>query len=801
MSPLASSSKFELFVALKHVSTRRRQTILSVTAVALAVSISLIFTSLGNGSQELLTDIVEEKLPHVRISPAEGEKYIHLYRGLLERVAAIEGVRSFSATLSTSATISFEEKNRNALLRGVDPADENAIYKIDDSMVEGEFFDILDGKNVVMGFKLADDLDLLVGDRVEVSFPRAQTTDLELVGTFDTGTPLDESFAYVSLRTARDFLDEGDVISSVELRLLEIRDAERIASAIDDLGYEATSWQENNPEIVRSINVGGFWRSLSIFFVMIIAAFGIAAIMNMLVLEKTREIGMLLALGADRSNLLKIFIYESGILGLVGGLFGCILGLLGILALGSFRFEITAGGRDLSSIPLVIDPTNFPTYVLLALGLSLLAGAYPAYRASGLDPVDALKGAEMGWRRRGRWRPTFFEERFACRCISLGFVIAVATRHILSNRRGTAFTLLSVGVAVGVIIMSLGLTSGVRTEIVASTIEKNPHLYVEPKEDEEYLHLYRTISERVWEYPGVVAVSPRLVGQGAARHRDNVEGVEFIGVEPGPEDLLMNVQNSTLVGEFSELKYRRSSAFLGSKLADNLEIRPGESFDLVLKDRRVRLKVAGLVEKGTVKDSNLVYLPLKTAQELMGEGDVVSEIGVRLSDFEEAPAAAVDLKRSLHRETSSWQEFSREIARFVGTQSRINLIFYSMILAISGFVIANTTIMIISRRTREIGILMAMGAERGSILKIFILENLLLALPGGLLGSMVGLLAGRLISTYGPSGFGGVPLTFSLRPELVAYSVLFALALNFLSGLYPAIRASKLDPVEAIASD
>jgi lipoprotein-releasing system permease protein len=109
--------------------------------------------------------------------------------------------------------------------------------------------------------------------------------------------------------------------------------------------------------------------------------------------------------------------------------------------------------------------------------------------------------------------------------------------------------------------------------------------------------------------------------------------------------------------------------------------------------------------------------------------------------------------------------------------------------------------MIISRRTREIGILMAMGADRGSILKIFILENLLLAVPGGVLGSIVGLLAGRLISTYGPSGFGGVALTFSLRPELVAYSLLFALALNFLAGLYPAIRASKLDPVEAIASD
>jgi len=799
LSPHAKS--FELFIAIRHVASRRRQTILSVGAVALAVSISLIFTSLGNGSQMVLTEIVEEKLPHVRITPDGKEKYIHLYRGLLDRVAAIEGISSTSATLSTQATISFKEKRRNALLRGVDPTAEDAIYKISSSMVEGDFFEIQDGKKVVMGSRLVERLGLKVGDRVDATFPGAKSTDLRVVGIFDTGTPLDETVAYVSLRTAKEFLDEGDVVNSIELRLLDIYDAERVAAAVGDLGYEAAPWQETNPEIVRSIEVGGFWRSLSIFFVMIIAAFGIAAIMNMLVLEKVREMGMLLALGADRSDLLKIFVLESGVLGLLGGLLGSVLGLLGILALGSFRFETTAGGRELTSIPLVIDPWNFPAYMIMAVALSLLAGAYPAYRASKLDPVEALRGAEAGWRRRTGWRPTFLEEVLACRCISLGFETAVATRHIISNRRGTAFTLLSVGVAVGVIIMSLGITEGVIGEIVAGTIEKNPHVYIEPKEDEEYLHLYRTISERIWDRPEVVAVSPRLVGQGAARYRDNVEGVEFIGVDPGSEDLLLNVQASILEGDFSDLRYGRRSAFIGVKLAENLGIKPGDAFDLVLKDRTVRLKVAGLVEKGTAKDSNLVYIPLKTAQVLVGEGDVVSEIGVRLSNFEDAPAVAEDLGSALHLETSTWQDFSREIARFVATQSRINLIFYSMIIAISGFVIANTTIMIVSRRTREIGIMMAMGADERSILMIFLFENLILALPGGILGSIVGLAAGRTIATFGPTGFGDVPLTFTLRPELVVYSILFALCLNFLAGLYPALRASKLDPVEAMAQD
>ena len=798
---LPPASRFELFIALRHVATHRRQTLLSVTAVALAVSISLIFTSLGNGSQELLTGLVEEKLPHVKILPEGEEEYLHLYRSLLDRIADIEEIRSYSGTLSTQATISFKENRKNALLRGIDPFQEDAIYKISGSMREGELFALLGGSNVVMGFKLADELDLKLGDTMQASFPRASDARLKLVGVFDSGTPLDESMAYISLETARSFLDEGDVINSIELKLYDIDQAQSVAESIDGLGYNAMSWKESNPEIVRSIEVGGFWRSLSIFFVMVIAAFGIAAIMNMLVLEKVREMGMLLALGAGRYNLLGIFIYQSGILGLLGGVLGCFLGLLGIVALGSLRFGITAGGRELSSIPLVIDPWNFSTYLLLALALSIMAGAYPAYRASRLNPVDALRGSEGGGGKRRIWRPSFLEERLACQCLSLGFEMAVAARHILSNRRGTAFTLLSVGVAVGVIIMSLGITEGVRAAIVANTVEKNPHLYIEPEPGEDYLHLYRSLSDKIWDYPGVVAVSPRLVGQGAARFRENVAAVEFTGVDPGPEYLLMSLQGAIKSGDFFDLRYGRNYAFLGTELAESLEIRPGERFDLVQKDRLMRLRVAGLVEKGTAKDYNLVYLPLGTAQDLVGQGDVVSEIGVKLSDFEAAPRAAEELKYILNKESSSWQEFSREIARFVSTQSRINLIFFSMILLISGFVIANTTIMIISRRTREIGIMMAMGASRKSILKIFLMESLILALPGGILGSLVGLAVGRMIAAFGPTGFGGVSLSFNLRPDLMAYSILFALVLNFLAGLYPSIRASRLDPVQAIGSE
>ena len=117
-----------LIIALRHVIRRRRQTFLSVLAVALAVSISIIFSSLINGQQQILTNLVEEKLPHVVVEPREGEDFIHLYNSLLDRIVSQPGLRSTAASLSTPATLSRKDKTKNALLKGADPLDIDKIY-------------------------------------------------------------------------------------------------------------------------------------------------------------------------------------------------------------------------------------------------------------------------------------------------------------------------------------------------------------------------------------------------------------------------------------------------------------------------------------------------------------------------------------------------------------------------------------------------------------------------------------------------------------------------------------------------
>lgn len=385
------------------------------------------------------------------------------------------------------------------------------------------------------------------------------------------------------------------------------------------------------------------------------------------------------------------------------------------------------------------------------------------------------------------------------------FELAVARKHISSDPKMVLFAVLSVALAIGVIVVLMGINEGYRNDLVSSTVENNPHIVVDPKENEDYITLYRTLSSIIWKYPQVEAVSPRLLGKAGAKYKDKVRGVSFIGADPMKEDPLMNVQKDMIWGNYSDLAFKRRGAVLGAKLAEDLELKPGDQFTLVRQNRSIKLEVVGLIRTGTGSDQTLVYLPLKTAQEILGVNDVVSEIGVRLSDIYAAPAIASDINSKTHYKAESWQEQNKDILQVLDTQKVILYVFYGLIFVIAGFGVANTMIMTVTRRTKEIGILMAMGATRRSIVKIFLAESLILGPPAALLGSALAYGTAKLIEAYPvelPSDVYIVSrLTVLLTPQTFVLAVVFALMVNFLAGIYPAYKASRLDPVEAIGSE
>ena len=381
---------FELSVVMRHIAYRKRGTFLSVAAIALAVAISLISVSMQDGFQGMLFDIIVEDLPHVTVTPREGDDYIYLYRSLMERIWSIPGVIAVSPGLGSEVTFTYKDNVESVALTGSNPDDADRIYHIGKYVFQGDLPSIQNGKKTVIGEKLADRLKVKLGQTVYAGIPGEGGGSLVVSGIFRLPTGWPENIAFVSLSTARDFSGKGDVVSSVDIKLEDVYLADGVAANLQGYGYKAESWQTLYPEILKTLAIEQFQNRLIMLLIMIIAAFGIGSVMYMLVNEKTSEIGMFMAMGASGKNIRNIFLIESGILGLMGGVLGGVLGLLVALYLQSLEIKMQAPGGQEIALPVVINAGSFLTIVLVAAALSVIAGMYPAWKASRLDPAIAI---------------------------------------------------------------------------------------------------------------------------------------------------------------------------------------------------------------------------------------------------------------------------------------------------------------------------------------------------------------------------------------------------------------------------
>lgn len=385
------------------------------------------------------------------------------------------------------------------------------------------------------------------------------------------------------------------------------------------------------------------------------------------------------------------------------------------------------------------------------------------------------------------------------------YELKIALRQVLSRKKQTLFAILAVALAVAVITVMMAMLSGFQDELVTSSIENNPHIVISPQdEEEEFIHLYRHTSTLVAEKEGVTAVSPKYLGQAALEYRDNAEGVSLQGVDPQAEENVMRVSEDVVEGDFIALVHTRYGILLGDKLAENLEVHVGDKVDAVFPgSKTTSFKVIGLIHTGTAADEVTAYARLDSVQEFFNEPGVVSTIGVRVADPYQADAIAASIERETGLDAVSWIEANAEILNLLETQMVFVNIFYLLIYGIAGFGIANTLITIVSQRTREIGILKAMGASQKSIMAVFLFQSLVLGTMGLVLGIILGYIVTIALQSYKievpqEMYFGLQTLPLEVKFLNFLYASFFALIVNLISGIYPARKAAKLDPVKAI---
>jgi lipoprotein-releasing system permease protein len=364
-----------------------------VGAIALAVMVLTISHGFTVGFSEELYNTTVSKLPHVSVSPQEDKDYIYLYRPLIDEIGKIEGVTATSPFLTGKASFKFKTNSSNAELKGVIPSQENNISFIEADMVKGNFQELEFSRNtVVIGLKLADKLGVNLGDSVEISFPNANPLSLRVAGIFFTGSPLDESLTYTSLDTAQRFYDVSDVVNGISVKLNDFNRDREVAADIKKTGYKAKGWTETNPAILQTIAIRNTSNNIILGLIVIIASFGVVSTLNLSVIGATSQIGMLRAMGATVSSIRKIFILQSGILGLLGALAGAITGVAISLAWGQYKIPLSSSQlySGPTTIPIIIRVEDVLVIIIAVFLLNLIAGIYPAQQAAKLDPVKAI---------------------------------------------------------------------------------------------------------------------------------------------------------------------------------------------------------------------------------------------------------------------------------------------------------------------------------------------------------------------------------------------------------------------------
>jgi len=396
---------FELIAAFRFLREGRFQTVLILSGVAVGAAVIVFLVALITGLQDDLIARTLGTQPHIVlrppddvarsvVRPAPGEtvdalvekraqrlRSIDGWQRALADAAATPGVTAASPMVSGPAFAARGSAQKSVALLGIEPERYTRIVPVHTRLVAGRFR--VTGEDAVIGVDLAKDLGASVGDKVRLATAEGRTMTVTVAGVFDLGLrDLNRRWVLITLRSAQTLLDLAGGVTNIDLAVSDLFGAEAVATAIAArTGLAAESWMKTNAELLVGLRGQSGSSAMIQFFVSVAVAFGISSVLVVSVVQKSREIGILRAMGASRRSVMLIFLIQGGVVALAGALLGCALGTWAALAFQSWQgvFHVWLGWQ------------LYAAAIAGATAIGVLAAIAPALRAAHLEPVAAIR--------------------------------------------------------------------------------------------------------------------------------------------------------------------------------------------------------------------------------------------------------------------------------------------------------------------------------------------------------------------------------------------------------------------------
>jgi lipoprotein-releasing system permease protein len=414
--------RFEFFVALRYLKAKRRQaaisvaTVISVVGVMAGVCALVISLAINNGFREDLESRLVGATANINLIRTKNDG-IPDYDSLTARLAKLPHVMTAAPVLYEEGLISSHSRAEGVILKGIDPERELKVGDLLKHLSAGS----LDGLSqtfsnasntgapgadpIVIGKELATSLGLHVGDTALITSPQGYLTPLEVVpkfrhfhvvGIFDSGFyDFDSGWAFTNLSAAQRLFDLPDEVSVIEFRIDNIYQAEDVAGAIRKAagaGFDTTTWEEQNRSLFSALKLERLVTILTIGLIVLVAALNIFITLAMMVMEKNREIAVLMSMGARQRQVWTLFTLHGLLIGAVGTLLGLIVGYSASWAGNHYKLiHLQADVYSLAFVPFHPRPWDGVWIALAALAVSFLATLYPSINAARLKPVEILR--------------------------------------------------------------------------------------------------------------------------------------------------------------------------------------------------------------------------------------------------------------------------------------------------------------------------------------------------------------------------------------------------------------------------